>query len=137
MDRRALIAIVLSFLVLFGSNLLFQKLGWIPSPQQQKPVNEAKVEHPSAAPGASTIGQATPTKTSVPETQSKGTWSGGADTVLTVEQPRYTARFRSRGGRLLSVVLKDYKDGNSGRATLAADPLVALDLGDDQTPASL
>ena len=36
MDRRALIAIALSFAVLFGSNILFQKLGWIPSPGQQR-----------------------------------------------------------------------------------------------------
>jgi len=139
MDRRALIAIALSFLVLFGSNLLFQKLGWLPSPAP-KPVNEAKSDstsRPSAAPGASQITQATPAPSAIPETQAASTWAAGPDTVLTIEQPRYTVRLRSRGARLLSVVLKDYKDGNSGRATLAADPLVALDLGDAQTPASL
>jgi YidC/Oxa1 family membrane protein insertase len=139
MDRRALIAIVLSFALVFGSNLIFQKLGWLPS-SQPKPVNEAvsdSASRPSAAPGAAQIKQAAPQPTSVPQTQATSTWAAGTDTVLTIEQPRYTARFRSRGARLLSVLLKDYKDGNSGRATLAADPLVALDLGDAQTPASL
>ena len=56
MDRRALIAIALSFVVLFGSNFLFQKLGWIPSPAQQRAQNEARSDtssHASAAPGAS------------------------------------------------------------------------------------
>ena len=38
MDRKALIAIALSFVVLFGSNFLFQKLGWIPTPGAQRPV---------------------------------------------------------------------------------------------------
>jgi YidC/Oxa1 family membrane protein insertase len=147
MDRRALIAIALSFAVLFGSNILFQKLGWIPSPAQQRARNEARSDstsRPSAAPGASEIRVPNPAPGALAQAapspaRPNGTWAApaGADSVLTIEQPLYTARIRARGARLLSVVLKNYKDGNSGRATLAADPLVALDLGDEQTPASL
>src|SRR5690348_2956038 len=144
MDRKALLAIALSFVVLFGSNLLFQKLGWIPNPSQPKPTNEVKVQNrPSAAPGAAQIAEphpapgAIPSTTAAPSGQAASTWAPSPDTVLTVDRPHYSARIRSRGGRLVSIVLKDYKDGDSGRATLAADPLVALDLGDAQTPASL
>lgn len=154
MDRKALIAIALSFVVLFGSNFLFQKLGWVPSPEQQRVANEARrdttasstpvapgatqLSAPQSAPGAAaaivsgaggTGGSANP----------NGSWSApeAADTVLTIEQPLYSARIRARGARLLSVVLKQYKDGESGRATLSADPLVALDLGDTQTSVGL
>src|SRR4051812_39340612 len=129
MDRRAIIAIALSFVVLFGSNLLFQKLGWIPSPQQSPPKNEAvqaPASRPSAAPGAAQLSQPTPTAQAH---NAEGGWAASADTVLTIEQPRYTARIRTKGARLLSVMLKDYKDGDVGKATLAADPLLALDLG--------
>jgi YidC/Oxa1 family membrane protein insertase len=147
MDRRALIAIALSFVVLFGSNLLFQKLGWIPSAAQQRARNEAKSDstsRPSVAPGASELRVPNPAPGALAEAapspqRPNGTWAApaSADTVLTIEHPLYTARLRARGARLLSVVLKNYKDGNSGHATLAADPLVSLDLGDLQTPASL
>ena len=147
MDRRALLAIALSFVVLFGSNFLFQKLGWVPAPQPQRAPNEAhsdSASRPSAAPGASQLAVPNPAPSAIPATEATGahatgTWlaPANADSVLTIEQPLYTARIRARGARLLSVVLKDYKDGDSGRATLAADPLLALDLGDAQTPASL
>ena len=147
MDRRAMIAIALSFVVLFGSNFLFQKLGWIPSPAQQRAQNEARrdtTSHASPAPGASEIRVPNPAPGALAEatptpTNPNGTWAApaNADSVLTIEHPLYTARIRARGARLLSVVLKNYKDGDSGRATLAADPLVALDLGDLQTPASM
>jgi YidC/Oxa1 family membrane protein insertase len=153
MDRKALIAIALSFVVLFGSNFLFQKLGWIPSPAQQRAANEAartdSTTGPSPAPGATTLGatRAPASGVTAPlgapavpgDANPNGTWlaPAGADSVLTIDQPLYTARVRARGARLLSVVLKNYKDGDSGRATLAADPMVALDLGDTQTPVSL
>src|SRR5689334_3952386 len=136
MDRRALIAIALSFVVLFGSNLLFQKLGWIPSPQSP-PKNEAvqaPASRPSAAPGAAQIAPTTPTPAT---TNAQGGWAASADTLLTIDQPHYTVRIRTQGARLLSVLLKDYKDGDSGKAMLAADPPLALDLGDRQTPVSL
>ena len=147
MDRRAMIAIALSFVVLFGSNFLFQKLGWIPSPEQQRVKNEARPDstsRASAAPGASEIRVPNPAPGPLAEAtpspaRPNGTWEApaNADSVLTIDHPLYTARIRARGARLLSVVLKNYKDGDSGRATLAADPLVALDVGDLRTPASL
>lgn len=152
MDRKALIAIALSFVVLFGSNFLFQKLGWIPAPTPRV-ANEVKADsasRPPAAPGATQLSapQATPGVAGTvaagaggtgPAASANGSWvaPAGADSVLTIDQPLYTARIRARGARLLAVVLKNYKDGDSGRATLAADPLIALDLGDAQTPVSL
>ena len=102
MDRRALIAIALSFVVLFGSNLLFQKLGWIPSPAQQRARNEAKSDstsRPSAAPGASEIRVPNPAPGALAQAapspaHPNGTWAApqGADSVLTIEHSLYTAR---------------------------------------------
>src|SRR5437868_12822465 len=106
MDRKALIAIALSFVVLFGSNFLFQKLGWIPSPAQQRAVNEVRADsasRPSPAPGAATLGATLPAAV-IPGAapRSSGTWATpeGADSVLTIDQPLYTARIRARGARL-------------------------------------
>lgn len=154
MDRRALVAIALSFVVLFGSNLLFQKLGWIPTPAQQRQaqVRAQAPAGPTVPGGTPQLGAPAPVKgpaaailgshvPAAPDSAggANGTWlaPAGADSILTIEQPLYTARLRARGARLLSVVLKDYKDGNSGRATLSGDPALALDLGDAQTPIDL
>jgi hypothetical protein len=146
MDRRALIAIALSFVVLFGSNLLFQKLGWIPSPAQQRARNEAKSDstsRPSAAParprsraqsraGSARAGDAEP---GAPE-RHVGRASGRRQRA----DDRASALHRAHpgAGRAAAVGRAQELQGRQlRRATLAADPLVALDLGDEQTPASL
>jgi len=147
MDRKALIAIALSFVVLFGSNFLFQKLGWIPAPGAQRP---AVVQQAPTAPGSSQLSAPAPVKGPAAAIlgtalaadttgASTGSWLAPAnpDSVITIDQPLYTARIRARGARLLSVELKPYKDGNSGRATLSANPALALDLGDARTPVDL
>jgi YidC/Oxa1 family membrane protein insertase len=169
MDRRALIAVALSFLVLFGSQWLFQQLGWLPKPapapteqaqgsggpsgpagQPGQPSTSAPAagdapaptEGPTTGSASERIvtagGAATPGTTELaPSTVARGRWidAPGADSVVTVDQPLYTARFRPRGAQLLSIVLKEYKDGDSGRATLAADPALALELGEpDSAP---
>jgi YidC/Oxa1 family membrane protein insertase len=139
----------LSFVILFGSNFVFQKLGWLPTPNAPKPVTsttptapgESQIAAPPAPTGAAAALGAGTSNTPADTLQSarNGSWiaPAGADSVITIDQPLYTARFRARGARLLSVVLKQYKDGDSGRATLAADPALALDLGDARTPISL
>ncbi len=149
MDRRAILAVALSFVVLFGSSWLFQKLGWIPAPKPPAPSEQAATAPGTSSPSPSTPAPATHGERIVtaggPATPGTvelgaGPTAGGrwidapnADSVVTVEQPLFTARFRPRGAQLLSVVLKDYKDGDSGRATLAANPMVALELGEPGT----
>lgn len=133
-----LLAIALSFLVLFGSQWLFQKLGWIPT--RTKPATTAVSTDSLATPGRGEITRPEETGGSLLAPDTTGAtsgWASAADTILTIDQPLYVARFRSKGARLLSVALKKYKDGNSGVATLAADPAVALDLGNDMAPQSL
>ncbi len=157
MDRKALLAIALSFIVLFGSNILFQKLGWLPTPQAQHPAAGGAAGAPTATGGPTgTAAGVAPTAGQPPHLEPgptatgpaggkgnaanrNGSWlaPAGADTVLSIDQPLYVARFRARGARLLSIVLKNYKDGDHGKATLAANPELALDLGDAQTPIGL
>ncbi len=164
MDRRTLIAIVLSFVVLFGSQWLFQQLGWIPHPSARKPAQTATVAPgdsltaPGATrlvPGADESGAGLAAGSGDAATGAGAAAGGGAaelgaaepgaagtawiappvaDSILTIDQPLYTARFRARGARLLSVALKKYKDGNSGVATLADNPAMGLDLGSEDRP---
>jgi len=145
MDRRAILAIALSFLVLFGSNWLFQKLGWLPTPSNTQ-VATAPPDSASApgqaqftAPGAKTLTTLGARDTTGAHTGASGAWVATdlPDTVLMIDQPLFTARVRTRGARLLSVVLKQYKDGDDGRVALADTPALGLDLGDDATPVSL
>jgi YidC/Oxa1 family membrane protein insertase len=171
MDRRALLAVALSFLVLFGSQWVFQKLGWMPAPPKagapsaQGPArggttpgttpsgpngaagtnapsdraatpagtSEATGGNPSA-PGSATLSPDVPAGASM---ASRWAAAPSADSIVTVTHPLYTARFRPRGARLLSVELLKYKDGDHGRATLAANPALALDLGDPDAEVSL
>jgi YidC/Oxa1 family membrane protein insertase len=150
-DRRALLAVALSFLVLFGSNWVFQKLGWLPSPEKNKSVTSAPVG-PSPQPGSATLSpgaEQTPPSlsgaapgsagaaTAVAPTGRSGSWLATPDTILTIEHALYSARFSTNGGRLISMVLRNYKDGSAsgeGRAMLVGDPSVALDLGDEAHP---
>src|SRR5687767_11785986 len=133
MEKRVVLAVVLSLAVLFGSQWLFQRLGWTSRPVPTETTvlprdttSEPGVEATRPAPAAPGTASLTATDT----TATVGLWvaPGGVarDSVVQVERPHYTARFRTSGARLLSFVLKDYKDGDNGRATLAADPALAL-----------
>ncbi|MGH7726047.1 MAG: membrane protein insertase YidC [Candidatus Eiseniibacteriota bacterium] len=167
MDRRTLLAIVLSFIVLFGSQWVFQKLGWIPRPTDRKPASTAVAPGdtlggpgatelqsgaggtgavsgpggtaPGIGAGAGTAAGTVAGMAAGASGQAASGWivTASPDTILTIEQPLYTARFRARGARLLSVALKKYKDGNSGIATLADSPALGLDLGTDDRPLSM
>lgn len=100
MERRVLIALLLSFLVLFGYQMFF------PSPKP-KPAATATTGEAAAGQAAAPSG-ATPA-------------SGGGDTPValvgesterevTIDTPHVTAVFTNRGGRLRNWRLKEYKD---------------------------
>ena len=140
MDRRAILAIALSFVVLFGSNWLFQKLGWLPTPSNTK-VATAPLDS-SSAPGRANLTAPTLTTLGARDTTGAHAGASGAwvatdlpDTVLTIEQPLFTARVRTRGARLLSVVSRS-KGRQRRTGALADSPALSLDLGDDATPVS-
>ena len=145
LDRRTLLAVALSFVVLFGSQWLAVQMGWIkPTPPSTMPAKQTELGQPDAghtAPGTSSI-EATPGAVSAPVAAAPGViptsaWAFAPDSVVSVDHALYTARFRTRGARLLSVTLKQFASADTNRVSLAADPAYALDLGDPQAPRSL
>jgi YidC/Oxa1 family membrane protein insertase len=153
LDRRTILAVVLSFLVLFGSQWLAVKLGWIPS--SPRPQATSQVTTPSqgsgTAPGSSTIDAPDPGRPStapgasplpaagavLPAPGSLAGWSAAPDTIVTVRHPLYVARFQSRGARMLSVTLLEFEASDTSRVSLADAPALGLDLGDARAPRSL
>lgn len=145
LDRRTLLAVALSFVVLFGSQWLAVQMGWIKPPAPSTmPAKQTAVGQPEpghTAPGTASIG-ATPGAVSAPVPATPGVaptsaWAFAPDSIVSVDHALYTARFRTRGARLLSVTLKQFASADSNRVSLAADPAFALDLGDPQAPRSL
>lgn len=151
LDRRTIFAVALSFLVLFGSQWLAVKMGWIPS---SPPPQESATTQPSgssAAPGAARLDAPDPARpSSAPGAGPRGAlgaatgdgaalagWAAAPDTIVTVDHPLYVARFSSRGARLLSVTLRNFESSDTSRVTLADAPALGLDLGDARAPRPL
>jgi len=139
LDRRTLLAVALSFVVLFGSQWLAVQLGWIqPSkpPESTMPADQKALSPTSPTPEHPSTAGTELSKATTPEPGLSG-WSSSPDSVITVEHPLYTARFRTTGARLLSVTLKNFAAANGDLVALAADPAYALDLGDARSPRPL
>jgi|MudIll2142460700_1097286.scaffolds.fasta_scaffold57893_2 YidC/Oxa1 family membrane protein insertase len=132
MEKRLIIAIVLSFLVLFGYQALFNKANK-PAAEPPVPAGAAPV---TPVPG--TVGQApTETKPAPVEAKpapaapapapSKGSVAGQAETDVVVETSLYRAVWTNKGGLLKSWVLK--KHLNSAKEPLDLVPALAADTG--------
>ena len=156
MDRRTLIAIVLSAVVLIGLPLLFETMGWVPkkAPPESGPQEIASGEGTGPALPGTTSGAgggttatdppqletgepapATPTPSgAVPgegnELPSLGSAPGHE---VEVRMPLYVARFNTRGARLLGVTLNDFTGAGPDLVQLTGTPTMALELGNDPT----
>ena len=152
LDRRTILAVALSFLVLFGSQWLAVKLGWIQQAPRPQATATAPDRGPSAAPDAARLDAPDPNKPStapgaspvgapgahaVGAAAARAGWADAPDTIVTVEHPLYVARFQSRGARLLSVTLRQFEGSDTARVTLSDNPALGLDLGDSRAPRSL
>ena len=101
--QRAFLAIILSFLILFGYQYFFVKPVAQP-PQASAPTQQDAVQNTATAPAAAVV--AAPTVAADPNARD-----------ITVETPMYTAVFSEQGGGMKSLVLKNYRttlDQNSG-----------------------
>ena len=112
MERRVLIAVILSFLVLYGYQALF-----IPPPPA--PGTQAPAQQPAAAPGAQPPAAATPGApgTTAPPAAltpvapaPAATISETAERTVVVETATVEATLSNRGGRVLNWKLKEYRD---------------------------
>lgn len=127
MERRTLVAIALSFLVLYGYQYFFvpredQAPGNTPqgSGQVQEPVSGSRPQAPEGAAAAPT--PAAPVADG-PAPLISGASSGDADAVI--DTPTVRATFSNRGARLTHWQLKAYTDGNGRPVDLIPTDLPA------------
>src|SRR5262245_53363543 len=137
MERRVLLAIFLSFLVLYGYQALFVK----PVP---KPPGAASTgaTSPTGAPGAGgPAGSATsatstapggatganPTLAVPPPPGAAAVIGATEESDVRIETPHVVATFTNRGARLRSWRLKNYKDNNGAALELVANDLAATE----------
>jgi YidC/Oxa1 family membrane protein insertase len=122
MDKRTVLAVALSLMVLMGWSIFFHKP---PAPPQKKTVQET-----GAAPTVQSAARGTPTarqeagkdaitpQKGMPSTLFAG--NGGED--ILVETDLYRAVLSTRGAVLKHWELKDYKDNNGNPVTLLKEP---------------
>ena len=119
MERRVLIALFLSFLVLYGYQQLY------PS---KPPARTETVATQAVATGAGAKAEAEVKPAQTPETAGAAALVGDTSVKdIRIDTPHVTAVFTNRGARLKSWALKDYRDHNG-------DPLELVDasFGDAQ-----
>jgi YidC/Oxa1 family membrane protein insertase len=118
MERRVLLAVVLSFVVLFGYQALFVK------PNPKPPVPAATT---STAPTATAPVEA-PSAPPVPTGPMPAVLAGeSAERQIVIETSRVRATFSNRGAILESWLLKDYLDSNGRPMDMVAPALTTPD----------
>ena len=107
MERRVLLAVVLSFLVLYAYQALF-----VPRPSPNQQIQQASTETAPAAP-PTTSPTPTPAPTPEPDVpEPDAVTSDASERQIVVETATVQAVFTNRGGRVLRWRLKEYRDGN-------------------------
>ncbi|HEY6362970.1 MAG TPA: membrane protein insertase YidC [Vicinamibacterales bacterium] len=107
MERRVLIAVVLSFLVLYAYQALF-----VPPPPPSQRVQQVNPAEPPPPPAVSpnSAPASTPSVPDVP--QPEALTSEPTERQIVVETSSVQAVFSNRGGRVVQWRLKEYRDGN-------------------------
>jgi YidC/Oxa1 family membrane protein insertase len=121
MERRVLIAVFLSFLVLYVYQALIPSPPPRPAVDGEPPVAAATSAAPASAAPTAGIPAAPPTPLPLPDTQALVGESAERD--ITVETDRVVAVFTNRGGRLKSWRLKQYLDDNGESLELVPSQL--------------
>jgi YidC/Oxa1 family membrane protein insertase len=154
MDRRTLLAIVLSAIVLIALPILFEKLGLVPERTPQAPVEKPSAEAPSQ-PGTPSQPSAAQDVTGGPQDQTQvaapppaGTAIGAPEAESQPAFPAlsaqpgqkaavrgglYEAHFSTLGAQLLSVKLNEYNSAGNGQVNLIGEPTLTLELGPDDS----
>jgi YidC/Oxa1 family membrane protein insertase len=118
MQRQFLLAIALSFLVIYGWNAMFPP----PKPQPPKPVTSPQTVTSAPSGTAAPPAQAPPTpeQTVQPEL-AKPLVAAAAAQEIVVDSPAVRAVFNTRGGTLTSWRLKNYRDGTGAPLELVPE----------------
>ena len=132
MEKRLILAIVLSFLVLFGYTALFNK------PNKPAAAPSVPLETAPVSPVPGTVGQgpaetkpaaaeAKPAPAEPAPAPSQASIAGKAETDVVVETSLFRAVWSNKGGVLKSWVLKEHK--NSAKEPLELVPALAAEIG--------
>ena len=133
MERRVLIAVVLSFLVLYGYQALFVPTPPAPDTTQQSAAPSPAASATPATPGAPTP-QGSPAVVAAPAPSAPAATVGDtAERRITVETATVEAELSNRGGRVVSWRLKEYRDAEGMPVDLVPSGIAA----DQPTPFSL
>ncbi len=111
MERRVLIAVILSFLVLYAYQALFVP----PSPPRSQDAPPAQPAAPAPAPAAATPAPAAPgaaAGTAAPAVAVPAVIGENAEREIVVETATVVATLSNRGGRIVRWQLKQYRDMN-------------------------
>jgi YidC/Oxa1 family membrane protein insertase len=108
MERRVLLAVVLSFLVLYAYQALF-----VPAPPPAQQIQRVDPEEAASRPSAAPAAPAAPVTTPEPEVPRPDTLiSEPAERQIVVETATVEAVFSNRGGRVVRWRLKEYRDAS-------------------------
>jgi YidC/Oxa1 family membrane protein insertase len=142
MEKRALLAVVLSVIVLIGYQMLFIK----PKLDHQKIIESAKStsDHVTTEDNNSNTqkSETNLTETQKPETKPEtiktskidiSTSTSANERSLKVETPLYNAIFSTKGANIHSFVIKEFKDANGQHTTLLKKPLYMPPMSMGQT----
>lgn len=118
-NRRLIIAVLASFLLMFGWTYLSQFMGWSPKPEEVKTQQQTSAEN---AKKLETAGVSEPGGAMRPTTDSAfpvQDFTAAPGREIRVQTPLFTAVFNSSGGILQSFALADYmaSDPETGRAS--------------------
>ena len=126
MDRNLVLAIILSVLIIVGFQFVYQAVA-PPAPPRKPPESQetTKTRPPIPAPerAAEIKPQVKPGITERAEQSAPRAEEGraAAETQVKIDAPLYEAVLSSRGGKIISFKLKEYKAGLNG--TDLVDPL--------------
>jgi YidC/Oxa1 family membrane protein insertase len=126
MERRVLLAISLSFLVLFGYQRLFVPPAPLEGPSATTPGNTSALgSAPQAQIATSAPGNLTPAAPVVAVPESTLVVGESAERQIIVDTQKVRAVFSNRGATLLHWILKEYKNDQGGALDLVPEAIPA------------
>lgn len=115
MDKRTLLAIILSILVLVGWSILFKPT---PQPQRSRP---APLAAPTESQEAAVTAEVAPLSPSPPIAEDVSMTDETVGSDITVETDLYKAIFTTKGATVKSWELKEYRDSNKAPVVLLGE----------------
>ena len=127
MEKRVIVFLVLSLVIIFGYEYLLKELGLLPQPTISEPADPSPNDESSpssASPGTPTSSVPAPKEAVPPKPSGEGgrvqepRGEPSAMDVVDVETDLYRAKFTTRGAALISWELKRYSSSSDGKSAV-------------------